>query len=579
MNCITKLIAVIILITQINVFAEVKTSKIFSSDMIMQRGKPVNVWGTADNGEKITVSINNQKVSTTAENGKWKVSLKPMKAGGPYDMKIAGTNTIEYKNILVGDIWLCGGQSNMDHDFSVYLKWRRDAKIAKQYEDILNENAANKSLRLCLVKKISALPDAMDIPVEDDKVFQGKWQTCSKDVIPRMSAVGFVFAQLLQKHLNIPIGLIDANKGGSFIKFWEPPSSLKARGQTRPACNMYNAMIGSIKDFPIKGFIWYQGESDAINLERAFQYEKTFQQMIEGWRKDFGDPEMPFLFVQLAGYERNPYMHGITYPVLRDTQKAALSLPKTGMAVAIDLGDPSNIHPPYKVKLSERLALAARKIAYGEDLVYSGPIFKNMIINGSVAELSFDHSGSGLMAKKLKLVNRQLTADKLEGFEIAGADEKFYPADAVIKGNKVNVSSTKVATPVAVRYAYKGFPYANLFNKEDLPASPFRTDSFKIVFNQADANLYQRVLFLPRSLIRKKMTLEQKRLVVKIYDKYLTKEKETKRRKLWTAWGKASRAHGRASAESKQASKEYNDFMAPLHAGMEADIKAANIFK
>ncbi len=579
MNWTQIIVAGLMMTSPFSVFAEVKVSKIFSSDMIMQRNKPVHVWGTADNGEKVTVSINNQEVSTTADNGKWKITLQPMKAGGPFDMNITGSNTIEFRSVLVGDIWLCGGQSNMDYDVSVYMKWRWDPAIAKQYSEIVNANSANRDLRVVLIKKVSTLPGAIDIPVEDDEVFKGKWQPCSKEVIPRMSAVGFVFAERLQKHLNIPVGLIDANKGGSFIKFWEPPYSVKARGETRPARNMYNAMIGSIKDFPIKGFIWYQGESDAINLDLALGYGKKFKLMIEGWRNDFGDPDLPFLFVQLAGYERNPYMHRITYPVLRDAQTAALSLPKTGMAVAIDLGDPRDIHPPQKIPVSERLVLAARKIGYGEDIVYSGPIFKNMVIDESVATLRFDHCESGLIAKELELAGRKLTADMLHGFEIAGADEKFYPADANIKGDRVQVRSPKVTSPVAVRYGYHGYPYANLYNKEGLPASPFRTDSFKISFNQADADLYQRVQFLPPTLASEKMTLEQRRAVAAIHDKYLTKEKETKRRELWSAWGRASRTHGRGSAESKQAAKEYNDFMAPLHAGMEADIKADAVFK
>lgn len=193
-NLIYKLFAILVLSNPIQVFAEVKVSNIFSSDMIVQRDKPVNVWGTADNGEQVTVSINSQNISTTAENGKWKITLKPMKAGGPSDMKITGSNTIAFKNILVGDIWLCGGQSNMDYDFGVYMKWRWDPIIARQYSKIAKESSANQSLRVVLIKKVSALPGAVDIPVEDDEVFRGKWQTCSKEVIPRMSAVGFVFA-------------------------------------------------------------------------------------------------------------------------------------------------------------------------------------------------------------------------------------------------------------------------------------------------------------------------------------------------------------------------------------------------
>jgi len=202
-----------------------------------------------------------------------------------------------------------------------------------------------------------------------------------------------------------------------------------------------------------------------------------------------------------------------------------------------------------------------------------------MVISGPVAELSFDHCGSGLMAKKLELADRILTADKLEGFEIADAEGKFFPANAKIQGDNVEVSSAKVSTPVAVRYGYHGYPYANLYNKEDLPASPFRTDKFKIIFNKENADLYQRVLFLPRSFAEKTMTLEQRRSVATIHDKYLTKEKETNRRELWNAWRNSSRAHGRGSAEEKQAAKEYDDFMAPLYSAMEADIKADAVFE
>ena len=201
------------------------------------------------------------------------------------------------------------------------------------------------------MKKAAALPDeSAVVPVEDDDVFRGTWQTCSTEVTPRMSATGFVFAQRLQSHLEIPVGLIDANKGGSPVHTWYAPESLRILEAPRDSMrNMYNAMIRTYRDFPIKGVIWYQGESNAWTVESSQNYAAEFKAMIQGWRHDFHDPEMPFLFVQLTVYERNPYHQGVTYAILRDSQAAALELNHTSMAVAIDLGDPTNIHPPYKL--------------------------------------------------------------------------------------------------------------------------------------------------------------------------------------------------------------------------------------
>ena len=356
----TKLAFAALIFASLACQAEVTVSKIFSNDMILQRDKAVTIWGKADNGEKVSVSIAGKSYKTTASQGEWSLKLAPLKAGGPHSMSIQGTNKIELSNILVGDIWLCGGQSNMDYDVRSYVNWGR--KPHKEYTALVNNFADYQNIRLAKMNKISTLPDQYDVPFAEDKTYKGKWMNASenKELILGSSAIGFVFAQKLQQHLQVPIGLIDANKGGSFIKLWEPPHALKARGESRPARNMFNSMIGSYAHgFPIKGVIWYQGESDAINLQKAQEYEKTFKAMIQGWRHEFKDPEMPFLFVQLASYERNPYQHGITYPVLRDAQTAALELDNTGMAVAIDLGTIHDIHPPKKIEVSERLVLTA----------------------------------------------------------------------------------------------------------------------------------------------------------------------------------------------------------------------------
>lgn len=578
MRVLSYLFAGLIVATVQSAYAEVQVSKIFSSDMVLQRDKDVIVWGSAANEEKITVTIAGQTASTTASDGKWKVSLKVMKAGGPHDLQVTGSNTLVFKNILIGDVWLCGGQSNMDFDVSSFTRW--PGEIGQSYSAIVKSSPSYQNLRVVLMKKAASMPDETSIPVEDDPLFQGKWQTCTPEVTARMSATGFVFAQRLQAHLDVPIGMIDANKGGSPVQTWYAPQSLKLlEAKSSTVRNMYNAMIRPYRDLPIKGVIWYQGESNARTVESSLAYEDEFKAMISGWRHDFQDPGMPFLFVQLAAYERNPYQHGITYPVLRDSQTSALDLKNTGMAVAIDLGDPVNIHPPYKLALSDRLVLAARKVAYGENLVFSGPIFKEFEIKDSHAEISFDHIGSGLEVREVTLAGKTLPSDKLKGFQIAGSDKQFHDAEAVIDGSKVLVSSPAVKKPLAVRYAYRGFPYANLYNQEGLPASPFRTDAYEIKMDQDLADLQNRRLYLPRSLSRIVWTIEQKRKVAVIHDKHITKDVEKKILEIRARYTKLVKAKGKNSPEFKNALEEYNAYLNPLLDKIGAEVSAANIIE
>ena len=558
--------------------AEVRVSEIFSSDMVLQRDKSVAVWGTADGDEEVTVAIAGQSHTTTARDGRWKIALEPLKAGGPHEMKIASTNTIAFNNILAGDVWLCGGQSNMDFDMSTYMRW--PGEIGETYTSIATNSPTYQNLRVVLMKKAAALPDESTVvPVEDDDVFRGTWQTCSTKVTPRISATGFVFAQRLQTHLKIPVGLIDANKGGSPVHTWYAPESLRILEAPRDSMrNMYNAMIRTYRDFPIKGVIWYQGESNAWTVESSQNYAAQFKAMIRGWRHDFNDPEMPFLFVQLAAYARNPFHQGVTYPILRDSQSAALELNHTGMAVAIDLGDPTNIHPPYKLALSDRLVLAARKVAYREDLVSSGPMFKSFRVDGDRAVVAFTHTGSGLAMCDVTLAGRKLPADKLVGFQIAGSDERFHEAEAIIEGNTVLVSNPAVNVPVAVRYAWHGFPYANLYNKEGLPASPFRTDNCEIVLDQKHIDLHNRRLYLPSKLSRAEMTIEQKAQVAIIHDRHVTNDVEARIQELRKAYEEVWKTEGRSSPAYKKAVALYNDYLNPIRDLIGDEITTAKIF-
>ena len=558
--------------------AEVKVAKIFSDDMMLQRDQAVTVWGTATEDEDITVKIAGQSHQTRSQGGTWEVKLNPLAAGEKLTLEVQGKNTIVFRNIAVGDIWICGGQSNMDYDVSRYSS--RTDKIGESYRHFISNSKSAPNVRLFLMKKAASLPDSTVIPVEQAAPFHGKWQVNAPEVVPKMSATGYVFAQLLHDHLKVPIGLIDANKGGSPIATWYAPETLKILNSSRPSMrNMYNAMIHTINRFPIKGAIWYQGESNARTVEAAVKYRPAFKAMIQGWRHDFNNPEMPFLFAQLAAYERNPYQHGITYPVIRDSQAAALELENTGMAVAIDLGEVTDIHPPHKIPLSERLVKAARKIAYKEELVHSGPLFKSLKIKGNTAVVSFNHVGSGLIAKEVTLGGKTIDATSVKGFEIAGADEVFHPASATIVGTEVEVSSPSVSKPVAVRYAYKGFPYANLYNQEGLPTGPFRTDNFTITFNQTYADAFAKRMVLPPRLASLKLGIEDKVKLVAIYNRHVSQELEAKLKASLLQVNKVGKAKGRKSEAYQAAQQNYKDLLKKAHAAIEKEAKAAQLIK
>lgn len=481
--------------------AAVKPHALFSDGCVLQQGMPVPVWGWADEGEKVTVEFQGQSVSATASGGKWMVTLKDLKAGGPFEMKISGSNTVTLKNILVGEVWLCSGQSNME--------WRL-SQTANAKEDIAAANYAK--IRLFTVPR-----NATDAAEADVKA---NWQECSPETAKSFSAVGYFFGRAL--HLarqGVPVGLINSSVGGTVSEAWTSPTvvandarfatvreryakameafpeanakfesamekyreaAAKAKEEGKPApaapgrpmgpgninrpSGLYNGMIAPLVPFALRGAIWYQGEG---NAGRAYEYRSIFPGMIENWRKDWGN-DFTFLFVQLAPYA--PPAPG-TWPELREAQLLTLKLPKTGMAVITDVGEEKDIHPKKKQPVGERLALAARAVAYGEKIDYSGPVYSAMKVKGNKVELSFNHVGGGLVAKDGKLM----------GFTIAGADQKFVTAEAEIKGKKVIVSSTSVAQPVAVRFGWENWPILNFWNKAGLPATPFRTDDFPMV--------------------------------------------------------------------------------------------------
>jgi len=442
--------------------AAVKLPAVFGDNMVLQRGRPVPVWGWADPGEEVTVAIAGQSLSTKAKaDGRWKVELAKLSVGDPLEMTVEGSsgNIVTLKNILVGEVWVCSGQSNME----MGIRMCNDA--AKEIAA-----AIHPRLRLFLVARAKAAQPATDV--------KATWKPCTPQNIAAnswggFSAAAYYFGRELQKELKVPVGLIEAAWGGTPAEFWTSRQVLEANPTLKPMAGhgessvLYNAMIAPLVPYAIRGAIWYQGEA---NLSRAHQYRTLFPAMIANWRADWGQGDFPFGFVQLAPYRYNG-QNPADYAELCEAQLMTLkSVPNTGMAVTTDIGNVRDIHPKNKQDVGRRLALWALAKVYGRDIVYSGPIYKSMAIDGDKIRLQFDHVGGGLIARDGK---------PLSDFTIAGADKKFVPAVATIDGDTVVVHSDQIAQPVAVRYAWRDDVVPNLINKEELPASSFRTDSWK----------------------------------------------------------------------------------------------------
>lgn len=460
--------------------AEVRLPAVFSDGMVLQQGMRAPVWGWADDGEEVTVSFRGHSAKTKAKDGKWMVKLNRLKAGGPDDLVVEGKNRIELKGVLVGEVWICSGQSNME--FPLSKSFDSAADIAA---------SANPKLHLFHVPKIKA-----NAPQEDVKA---QWKEANLETTPDFSAVAYYFGRALQKARNVPVGLIETCWGGSPAEVWMSQRTLasnpayrrdilekyetdlkkaeaaepKPKSPPWKPTELYNGMIAPLIPCAIAGAIWYQGES---NAGRAQQYRTLFPDLIRNWRQDWGEGDFTFLAVQLAPYDQNRKrtIEAITeapgesnWAELREAQLwATKTMPKVALAVITDVGEKDDIHPTKKEPVGERLALAARGIAYGEKVEYSGPVYKNMSVKGGEATLRFEHGESGLEAR----------GGELKGFALCGPDKKFVWASAEIRWNQVVVSSPQVPQPVAVRFGWADYPVVNLWNKAGLPASPFRTD-------------------------------------------------------------------------------------------------------
>jgi sialate O-acetylesterase len=482
--------------------ADVSLSSVLSDNMVLQQKTPVRIFGKADPSEKVTVSIQGQSQTTTTDaTGKWAVMLHPLKAGGPFTLAVKGKNAIELKNVLVGEVWVCSGQSNME--FALRGAFEGDKAIA---------GSANPNIRIFLVNKARS-----DTPLEDVKA---NWAECGPDTVGGSSAVAYYFARDLQKARNVPVGLIETYWGGTPAESWTrediltgnselkpiveqyaaararydramsdyPTAVQRAKKAGKPApghpnlwrySELYNAMIAPLTPYTVKGFLWYQGES---NAGKADQYRTLMPTMIQNWRQDWGVRDMPFLLVQLAPYMAlSPEPTDPAWAHLREAQLYTTQiLPKVGMAVITDVGTAADIHPKHKEPVGQRLALLARTIAYGEKIEANGPMFRGMSVRDGKAVLRFGSVGTGLKALAVEEEGISVPAGKTVGFTIAGKDGVFYNADAVIEGkDTVIVSSAQVPEPTKVRFGWANYPVINLWNSDGLPASPFRTDAPK----------------------------------------------------------------------------------------------------
>jgi sialate O-acetylesterase len=462
---IILVITVLLLCLAFKVNAQLQPSKIFSNGMVLQRDISIPVWGTASAGANIIVKLNEDSVSGIADaNGQWKVVLSAMTAGGPYQMTIeSGTKTLNYKDVYIGDVWLASGQSNMELTVS-------------QANDAATEIAAanNQMIRQFKVPKTITKEPTNELPAGC------AWTPATAANVGNFTAAGYYFAKTLFADINVPIGIINTSYGGARIEAWmseemlgyDEDAVVLAGGtyQERQPTLCYNQMLKPLEGLPIKGFIWYQGESNADYMEDALEYGSLFKKMITSWRENWGLGDLPFIWVQLPNY-------GVAYeapqawdawPILRANQSIALSLPNTAEAVTIDIGD-VDIHPKNKIPVGERLALCARKVVYNEDIVFSGPRYKSHKLqpDGKVV-IKYDHIGSGLVAKNS-------TTKEVSGFSIEGSDGTLSWANTIISGDSVIVWNNSISNPEIVRYAWEYNPAtANLYNAENLPAAPFK---------------------------------------------------------------------------------------------------------
>ncbi len=488
--------------------ADVSLPAFFSDHMVLQRDMPVPVWGWAEPGEQVVVSIEKESKNATADGaGKWKVQLGKLQSGAPATLTVKGRNTVVINDVLIGEVWLCSGQSNMS------------MRVAES-NDAANEKAAANYPQ---IRMFTVDSGAAGTPQEK---CAGRWEVCSPASVGNFSAAAYFFGRDLHKGHGAPVGLINSSVGGTAIEAWTSQEAMatqaelkpiferwekevaayeapearerfeaetlawkalveKAKAENKPAprgpkragrsrldpnhpANLFNGKIAPLIPYAMRGAIWYQGEANAGN---GPLYAKQLPLLINDWRARWQQGDFPFAWVQVPNFMARTAEPGVQsgWALVRESMLRTLSLPNTGMSVNIDIGEEGNIHPKNKQEIGRRLSLWALAKVYGKEIPYSGPLYEKQEINGSEVVLSFKHTEGGLVAKE----------GELKGFAVAGADRKWVWATAKIVGEKVVVSMPDIKEPVAVRYAWANNPECNLTNAAGLLASPFRTDDWQ----------------------------------------------------------------------------------------------------
>jgi sialate O-acetylesterase len=475
--------------------AETQLASVITDHAVLQRDVPIHIWGEDSPAARITITFHGQSIATKASSlGLWEAWLAPEPAGGPFALTVHGSSELTRSDLLVGDVWFASGQSNMEMPLSGFPP---DAHVTNAEQEIAQADLPQVRL-LRMEHQSSASPLGSISAV---------WQTCTPTTAKDFSAVAYFFARAIHEREHVPIGVIDSSWGGTPIDSWISLDALSADASLMPAfaaragfadkqlhleliegeekrakeaasahhlpapshpwhpdpsswipAGLYNGMVAPFTPYPIKGFLWYQGETDSAP-DRVNLYAKLLPTLIADWRQQWGQGNLPFLFVQISSFDSPPENWGL----IRDSQRRTLHVANTGMAVTLDIGQRDNVHPPDKQTVGARLALAGRTVAYGETgLEFSGPLYRQTTRREGSLEIWFDHA-EGLHSK----------GNELSGFEVAGADGRFFPASAKVQGTSVLVSSSEVAEPVQVRYGWQSFTDANLYNGASLPASTF----------------------------------------------------------------------------------------------------------
>ena len=487
-----------VLVSASSLPAQIRLPHMLSEHAVLQRDRPIHIWGWSDPSETVDVVFHEQKLHLVANDlGEFSGWLAPEKAGGPFSLTITGGKSspaVTVGDLLVGDVWFASGQSNME----MPLQGFTGQAVVKNSESEIAASA-HPNIRLLRFEH-----NASVIPVED---LPATWTTCEPGTTANFSAVAYFFGREIAEREHVPVGLIDSTWGGTPVDSWMSLKSIAANASLMPVfasrarfaavqtsrqrvidrdkrddaaararkerppehpwhpderswnpSALYNGMVAPATSYTVRGFLWYQGESDSTP-ERSPMYARLFPALIEDWREQWGEGALPFLFVQISSFNSPPEIWG----AIRDAQRRTLSVANTAMAVSLDVGAANNVHPPDKQTVGHRLALGARRLSYGENLEWSGPMYREATTEGKGARVWFDHAEGGLQ-----------TNGPVLGFELAGEDGHFLPGSATVHGDTVLVEAEGVPHPRSVRYAWANVTNANLENREGLPASTFQ---------------------------------------------------------------------------------------------------------